>query len=171
MLNTFIASEEYAERFVGLTAAEELDNTFVAGTNDLNTAVWNSLADWLGTGQYWRGNNDYATSYYFGTLEWLESGEETYTVSGEVLPAKYADFKYGLNAYLQSVDYALDGTLTRTEKADTLAGGSFSFNDLMNEIDAGRGVLLSLTSADSLGHMVLVYGYNEASQEIIFDDT
>ncbi len=171
LLNTFIASYEYALRFFGKTPAEELDATFVAGTDNLNTAYWNSLADWLGTGQYWRGSADYATAYYLGTLAWVEETDETYTVSGRLLPARYADFKFGLSEFANFIGYSLDGDSTMSVKADTVAADGFSFGQLMDEIDAGRGVLLSLYSPDSLGHMVVAYGYNEATGEVIFDDT
>ena len=171
LLNQFIVSDEYTARFIGKSADEELDATFVIGQDELNTAEWNSLSDWLGTGQYWRGSADYATAYYYGTLGEIKSTGETYTVESKTLPVKYADFKYGLELFVTSCGYDLNDAATQTVKADTLAGGTFTFENLMSELDAGRGVLISLISSDAPGHMVLAYGYNEAAGEIIFDDT
>ena len=171
LLNRFIVSDEYTARFIGKSADEELDATFVVGQDELNTAEWNSLSDWLGTGQYWRGSADYATAYYYGTLGEIKGTGETYTVETKTLPVKYADFKYGLELFVASCGYDLNDAATQTVKADTLEGGTFTFENLMSEIDAGRGVLISLISSDVPGHMVLAYGYNEATGEIIFDDT
>ena len=170
-LNTFIASSDFTRRFVGKTIAEERDATFDTATWTLNTAAWDSLADWLGTSQIWRGSEDRATAYYLGSLKWLMETDETYTVMGQQLAAKYADFKYGLAQYVASRGYELDAEATMTIKADTQAGGSFSFEQFMSEIDAGRGVLISLKATGAAGHMVVAYGYNEATGEIIFDDT
>ena len=169
LLNTFIASSGYRSRFMGQSESSERPYTLTE-QNELNTAAWDSLADWLGTGQKWRGNEDYATAYYYGTLDDVTQSQDTYSVSGTALPARFADFKYGLNLYVESAGYKLDGNLTRTVKADTAADGTFSFADYAAEIDAGRGVLISLVSPGNAGHMVFGYGYNEAG-EIIFDDT
>ena len=170
LLNTFIATPGYTTRFIGQSESAERPYTLTE-QNELNTAAWDSLADWLGTGQKWRGNEDCATAYYCGSLDDVMESQDTYSVSGTALPVKFADFKYGLNLFVESVNYKLDGELTRTVKADTAANGTFSFADYTAEIDAGRGVLISLASPGNLGHMVLGYGYNEATGEIIFDDT
>ena len=170
LLNTFIATSGYTSRFVGQSESAERPYTLTE-QNELNTAAWDSLADWLGTGQKWRGNEDYATAYYYGSLDDVMESQDTYSVSGTALPVKFADFKYGLSLFVESVNYKLNGELTGTVKADTAANGTFSFADYAAEIDAGRGVLLSLASPGNLGHMVLGYGYNEATGEIIFDDT
>lgn len=170
LLNTFIATPGYTTRFIGQSESAERPYTLTE-QNELNTAAWDSLADWLGTGQKWRGNEDCATAYYYGSLDDVMESQDTYSVSGTALPVKFADFKYGLNLFVESVNYKLDGELTRTVKADTAANGTFSFADYTAEIDAGRGVLISLAAPGNLGHMVLGYGYNEATGEIIFDDT
>ena len=170
LLNAFIATPGYTSRFIGQSESAERLYTLTE-QNELNTAAWDSLADWLGTGQKWRGNEDYATAYYYGSLDDVAQSQDTYSVSGTALPVKFADFKYGLSLFVESVNYKLNGELTRTVKADTVANGAFSFADYAAEIDAGRGVLISLASPGNLGHMVIGYGYNEATGEIIFDDT
>ncbi len=167
VLGSFIASEEYVERFFEQTAAKELPYTFVNGdpAKGLNTKAWNCLADYLGTGQYYRGNVDYSTAYYYAGYEWLETTGQTFSVGSMEIPAKYHDFRYGLQLYLNSVGYSLDKELTKTYRTDN-NDGTFTFEDYVAEIDAGRPVVISITA-----HSMLGYGYNLATKEILFDDT
>ena len=166
-LATFIASDEYKSRFYGTSSEEELPYTYVGGdpAQGLNVSVWNCLADYLGTGQYWRGNGDLSTTHYYASLNWLNTTKLTLLLEGLSVPARYLDFKYGLSLYVQSRGCELDPARTESFSID-----SFTFSDFMAEIDAGRPVLLSMESAYS-GHSVLAYGYNAATQEVIFDDT
>lgn len=167
VLATFIASKEYANRFYRKQPGEEKTYTFVNGdpAKGLNVSVWNCLADYLGTGQYWRGNDDLSTKHYYSDLEWLLTTKQTYTVGGEKMPVKYEDFKYGLHLYVNSVGYELD-----TKATNSYTINEFTFDMYMKEIDSGRPVLLSMTSSVG-GHMVVGYGYNASTNEIIFDDT
>lgn len=170
VLAKFIASPEYVSRFVGKTPAQEKPYTFVGGDPDkgLNTSIWNCLADYLGAGQYWRGSGDYFTQYYSQSLSWLLTTSHTKTTDGIAIPAKYYDYKYGLYLYVESVGYELDPDKTCTYK---LENNEFTFSTLKSEIDAGRPVLFSLKNEAGGGHMVIVYGYNASTGEIIFDDT
>ena len=167
----FIASEDYLERFYRMTPDQELEYSFIYGdpANGLNVSVYNCLADWLGTGQYWRGNGDLSTRFYYASLEWLYSTSQTYTVHNGSksfdIPVKYVDFKYGLSKYVESTGYKLNAEETRTYSIS-----NFSFEKFMAEIDAGRPVLVSLSS-NAGGHSVIAYGYNASTKEIIFDDT
>jgi|GEM_PF-2439920 len=169
LLATFIASDQYVNRFYGTSSSAERPYTYVNGdpAQGLNISVWNCLADYLGTGQYWRGNGDLSTKHYTATLSWLKTTGQTYTVDAVSLPARYVDFKYGLSLYVEGRGYTLDAAKTQTLEV----GGGFTFSMLKAEIDAGRPVLLSMRSADNHGHMVLAYGYNAGTQEVIFDDT
>ena len=170
VLAKFIASTEYVNRFYGTSSSAEKQYTFVNGDPDqgLNISQWNCLADYLGTGQYWRGNVDLSTMHYTNAdLEWLESTKQTFWINGENIPAKFIDFKYGLSLYVESVGYQLDPEQTASYKIS-----EFSFEDYKKEIDAGRPVLLSLNSYyGNYGHMVIAYGYNASTQTVIFDDT
>ena len=175
VLANFIASTEYVERFYGTTPEQELPYTFVDGKRwgGLNISEWDCLADYLGTGQYWRGNHDLSTAYYYGTLASIANGRFDYTVDGIDIPGSWHDFKYGIALYLGTVGYALADSATASyETLPTSSGSSgiFTFSQFMAEIDAGRPVLISLKSEDG-GHMVTAYGYNSARNEIIFDDT
>ena len=170
-LATFIASSQYVNRFYGTSSSAERPYTYVNGdpAQGLNISVWNCLADYLGTGQYWRGNGDLSTMHYTDTLDWLKTTSVTYPVEDLSLPAKYVDFKYGLSVYVEGRGYTLDAEKTKT--LDVGGGSGFTFSMLAAEIDAGRPVLLSMRSPDDHGHMVLAYGYNASTHEVIFDDT
>ena len=169
VLAKFIASTEYVDRFYETSSATEKQYSFVNGDPEqgLNVSVWNCLADYLGTGQYWRGNVDLSTCNYFGSLEWVQNTKQTEWINGENIPAKYVDFKYGLSLYVESVGYKLDA-----EKTESYEIEDFTFSMFKNEIDAGRPVLISLENYyGNYGHMVVAYGYNDYNQTIIFDDT
>ena len=167
LLANFIASTGYIDRFYDQTPEDEKAYSFVDGAPSLglNISVWDCLADYLGTGQYWRANEDTSTILYQTSLSVLNTTKQTETVDGEKIPIKYIDFKYGLSLYVESRGFELDA-----EKTQSIAVENFSFDDFVAEIDAGRSVLISMNSASG-GHMVLAYGYNLSTREIIFDDT
>ena len=167
LLANFIASAGYLDRFYGQSASHEKGYSFINGDPDqgLNIAAWDCLADYLGTGQYWRSNDDLSTTHYLATLDHLRTTSQTTTISGERMPIKYIDFKYGLSLYTASRGYTLDAASTASISVD-----NFTFEDFMDEIDSGRSVLISMNSPGG-GHMVVAYGYNINTREIIFDDT
>ncbi len=180
VLGRFIASPDYVEYFFGTTStettpAEELPYAFVnggksSGVSEVNESIWDCLADYLGTSQYWRGNENYGTTLYinvtlqdvldFSNTETITSGSTSRTID-----IHYTSMLYGLNLYVESRGYTLDEQATGNYLVDT-QGGSFTFEDYMAEIDAGRPVLISIT-----GHSMVGYGYNANTREIIFDDT
>ena len=169
VLALFIASPEYNARFYKQTEAHEKPYTFVDGdpSKGLNLSAWNCLADYLGTGQYWRGLGDLSTGHYDASLEWLNRTTLTYPVTGTLnIPVKWHDFKYGLSLYLDTIGYELDERHTYTVDAE-----DYTFSDLKVQIDAGHPVLISMKSSEGGGHMVIAYGYNAGTNEIIFDDT
>ena len=171
LLADFIASADYVSRFYGTSSEDELPYTFVDGdpAQGLNVSVWNCLADYLGTGQYWRSNGDLSTTYYYASLSWANTTGQTLEIGDLAVPCRYIDFKYGLSLYVQSRGFELDPD--KTESFIIGSGGSFTFSDFMAEIDAGRPVLLSMEAPGGYGHSVLGCGYNAATQEVIFDDT
>ena len=182
VLGNAIASQEYVYRFFSrdgidaviagnytpTTSQEELEYSFVGDGDAMNTADWNCLADYLGTGQYWRGNSNYSTTNSLTTLEYLLNYNFRISISDEYT-TKTIDYRntsmlYGLDLYVKSKGLALDYEITGAYIAD-VAGGDFTFEDYMAEIDAGRPVIVSIT-----GHAMTGYGYNAATREIIFDD-
>ena len=188
VLGKFIASEDYVYRFFSreelsvitsvscsstkryreTTPTEELPYSFVDGGTTFNTSVWNCLADYIGTGQYWRGQSNLSTSMAYNTLESIINSTSTTTISGDgysrTIDYKYTTMLYGLYLYVQSRGYELRTETTGTYATDN-NGGSFTFEDYMREIDAGRPVIISITD-----HSMVGYGYNAKTKEIIFDD-
>jgi len=172
VLGRAIATEDFVYRFHArdgreTTPKQELAYAFTSGTT-MNTEIWNCLADYLGTGQYWRNNANLSTTVTYCSLEKLYTYDHTITIKSGSTTKKvpYIDttMLYGLDLYVQSRGYSLDREITGTFLTDT-AGGSFTFADYMREIDAGRPVIISIE-----GHSMTGYGYNAGTQEIIFDD-
>ena len=169
-----IASKEYVYRFhsrdgVETTPEQELVYAFKSDNKTLNTDEWNCLADYLGTGQFWRGRENLSTTEAYGSLEEIYNGRHrdvTITNGTTTRTVAYLDtiMLYGLDLYVKSRGYALDYEITGTYRVDA-NGGSFTFNDYKKEIDSGRPVLITIT-----GHSMVGYGYNAETQEIIFDD-
>lgn len=174
VLGKLTASKEYVYRFhsrngVETTPAQELEYSFKEDNKTLNTDEWNCLADYLGTGQFWRNADNLVTLVSFCTLADLYNNnysDVTITSGNTTRTVRYNDTTMlpGLDLYVQSRGYQMDYEITGTYKVD-VAGGSFTFNDYMKEIDAGRPVLISIES-----HVMVGYGYNEKTKEIIFDD-
>ena len=168
VLCQFIASEGYISRFYGKTAEAELPYTFVNSdpAQGLNVSAWDSLADYLGTGQYWRQNGDLSTTTYTGLLSTIEGTSQEYEIDTLSASIRFSDLKYGLSLLVESKGYSLDADATFTRNK-----GDFTFQNYKAEIDAGRPVLISIRTAGNAGHMVVGYGYNEENSTIIFDDT
>ena len=170
VLGKAIASKGYVERFCGTTPEAELPYTYKGETTELNTDAWDCIADYLGTGQYWRGNTDKSTTEtQNNTLNDLytknySSGTQTYGSITRTILWRNIAMLYGLDLYVQSRGYSLDRNKTASYDVDTI-GGSFTFEDFKKEIDAGRPVIVSIT-----GHAMVAYGYNAGTREIIFDD-
>ena len=173
VLGKAIASEEYVYRFhsrnsVETTPAQELEYTFKEDGKTLNTDEWNCIADYIGTGQFWRGNSNLSTSVAYGSIEELYGYEFNEPISDGTTTMQvrylYTTMLYGLDLYVQSRGYALDYEITGAYPVD-VCGGDFTFEDYKAEIDAGRPMLISIE-----GHSMVGYGYNDATREIIFDD-
>ena len=170
VMGSAIASREHVSHFYETTPEAELPYTYVGDSITLNTAEWNCIADYLGTNQYWRYNGDLSTSFYpDSTLASIKDAdwEETITSgsTSKTIPPKYIDVKYGLELYLEQAGYQLDQVKTASHTTDN-AGGTFTFEDYKAEIDAGRVVIIGITE-----HAMVGYGYDDATREIILDDT
>ena len=174
VLGNLAASKEYVYRFyerdgVETTPEQELEYTFREDNKTLNTDEWNCLADYLGTGQFWRGAGNLVTLVSYCSLADLYNNnydDVRMTDGTTVRMVRYNDATMlpGLDLYVQSRGYQLDYEITGTYQVD-VAGGTFTFNDYVKEIDSGRPVLISVEE-----HVMLGYGYNKKTQEIIFDD-
>ena len=122
VLGKLTASKEYVYRFYSrdgkeTTPEQELEYTFKADNKTLNTDEWNCLADYLGTGQFWRGADNLVTIVSYCSLAELyntnysdvkiSDGTTTRTLSYNdttMLP--------GLDLYVQSRGYQLDYEVT-----------------------------------------------------------
>ena len=170
------ATESYVYRFhsrngTPTTSEQELEYSFTNGGAgpDLRTDVWDCIADYLGTGQYWRGNGNLSTTVTYCSLEDLltkKYSDISYTDGTYTRTIKYRDtsMMYGLYLYVQSRGYQMDLEVSGSYQVDC-NGGDFTFEDYMREIDSGRPVLISIE-----GHSMVGYGYNPTSKRIIFDD-
>ena len=167
------ATESFVSRFHSaggkeITPSQELKYAFKSDKKTMNTDVWDCIADYLGTGQYWRGNDNLSTSITYCSLEDLYDDDRTFEITAGSTKRTVRNIDtsmlYGLDLYVQSRGYAMDYEITGSYLVD-LAGGSFTFADYMREIDAGRPVLISIQ-----GHSMTGYGYNAETEEIIFDD-
>ena len=154
------------------TPAEELEYSFVDTEEGpvLRTDVWNCLADYLGTGQFWRMNENLSTTSIPLPLEVSLQDEEPKTIIDEATGTERTvlirdvDVQCGVYRYVQDKGYSLDMKTTACHQIDA-AGGDFTFEDYKKEIDAGRPVLVLID-----GHVMVGYGYNDATKEIIFDN-
>ena len=154
------------------TPEEELEYSFVNDGEgpDLRTDVWNCIADYLGTSQFWRKNTNLYSQYRYSMLEQVLYRNTTETITDDAtqiqrtVDTKYLNFLYGLYLYVQDKGYELDMKVTGTHKVD-VHGGDFTFEDYMKEIDAGRPVLVIIDE-----HIMTGYGYNAETKEILFDD-
>ena len=175
VLGRAIASKEYVYRFysrdsIETTPAQELEYAFKSDNKTLNTDVWNCLADYLGTGQYWRGNENLSTRDIYGSLSALLNSDNNEIVISDGINTRTIDGKesamlYGLDLYVKSRGYKLNASATGTYQVD-VNGGHFTFARYMREIDEGRPVVITVE-----GHSMVGYGYNADTMEIIFDDT
>ena len=176
VLGRATATESYVYRFhsrngTPTTSEQELEYSFTNGGAgpDIRTDVWDCIADYLGTGQYWRGNGNLSTTVTYCSLEDLLTknySDVRYTDGVNTRTITYKDkaMMYGLYLYVQSRGYQMDIEVSGSYQVDC-NGGDFTFEDYMREIDSGRPVLISIE-----GHSMAGYGYNASTREIIFDD-
>ena len=174
VLGRATATSGYVYRFhsrkdIPTTPEQELEYAFKSDNTTLNTGVWDCLADYLGTGQYWRGNGNLSTTVSYCSLEDLLTKKYnnvriTDGVNTRTIAYKDTTMMYGLYLYVQSRGYQMDCEISGSFRVDC-DGGDFTFEDYMREIDSGRPVLISIE-----GHSMAGYGYNASTREIIFDD-
>ena len=183
LLGSTIVSEDYLERFYRRELMAELKDTFVTDANgnlQLNTQAWNCLADYLGMGQYWRGNFD--NEIFFQPERSLQdimlskSTDKIHHLTTSVdVPTKYKEMLFGIAEFIDNSSnraYALDLKNTKTSIVDSYfedGSSGFTFADFCAEIDAGRLVIIHLQSEDN--RTLVGYGYDKSTNEIIFDDT
>jgi hypothetical protein len=132
-----------------------------SGDDDLSDPHdFDSLADFMGTSQDSVSNINGSTAFYSWTngAPFLDSHALTFGVSD-------SDGMYGIVEYLAYSGYsAAEAYTQRTDNLGLTYG--FSFADYMDEIDAGRVVMLHVT-----GHSMFGYGYDVSGQTVYLHDT
>jgi hypothetical protein len=119
---------------------------------------FDSLADFMGTSQDSIGNPNGSTTFY-------------YYINGAPLPAsdlpayglQDLDGMYGVGEYIDYAGYSVASLYTQATDNLGLTFG-FSFEDYMNEIGAGRAVLLHVQ-----GHTMAGIGYDEFGNIVLYD--
>ena len=118
------------------------------------------LADFMGTSQDSVSSSDGSTWVYNFT-----DGSKFHDFDAVGYGVQDASGMYGITEYIDYAGY--DTTTAYNQYIDTLGlTYGFSFADYMTEIDAGRGVLLHV-----VGHTMFGYGYDQATQSVLFHDT
>ncbi len=114
----------------------------------------NCTADYMKTNQSAFGNTDGSTTFY------------NYSNGWPFLLSSYpADGGYGLELFFESRGYTVVNRYNQYIVEQGLTYG-FSYSQFQHEIDAGRPVLIHVTS-----HTMLGYGYNTAGSVIYIHDT
>ncbi len=118
----------------------------------------NCLADFMGSNQDQCGNVDGSTTFFF-----LVSGEK---VTSQLLineNVAYRSGLYGIGEYTWAAGYGSDLYNQLVRGYNGNANG-FTFEQLKNEIDAGRPVLIHLD-----GHTMIAFGYSGSSTVYVHD--
>ncbi len=111
---------------------------------------FNSLADFMGTSQDSVGNSNGSTTWYYYTSG---SALHYYEMPGYGL-TDYA--LYGIYEYLDYTGYGSSVVSLYSQYTDNAASSGFTLAEYMDEIDAGRVVVLHVE-----GHSMLGLGYND----------
>ncbi len=134
------------------------------GSPDPYIGVWpehtsDSTTDFMGTSQSKYGNPDGSTTF-FSSLSGTPLVDYT-------APAGRMDGCHGMRLFAESRGYTVETNFTQyiAEGPQGRVGG-FTFEDFKSEIDAGRPVLIHVTS-----HSMLGYGYNISGNTIYVHDT
>lgn len=115
--------------------------------------------DYMGTNQSALSNSDGATTFYF-----YATGEPLYNYTG--CEPDNRDGCHGLRDFYESRGYTVVQNYTQCIYGYNGNTIGFTFSQYVQEINAGRPVLIQLS-----GHTVLGYGYDEATSTVYLHDT
>ena len=116
--------------------------------------------DFMGTNQSRLGNNDGATTFYYYT-----SGDPLYNYQPS--DPNRRDGCYGMGLFAESRGYTVIANFNQyIQGKGTNPSKGFTFSDFVDEIDAGRPVLIQVE-----GHTMLGFGYDTSSNKIYICDT
>ncbi len=156
--------------FDGLTARGHVDDYWYNydSTIDPYYGHWTQhgyadcTADFMGTNQYQNyGNTDGLTMFYY-----YSNGNRLYDYSGCEPSDK--DGCHGLREFFESRGYSMGSYANYNQYIYGHNGNTagFTFSNFMEEIDAGRPVLIHIT-----GHTMVGFGYNETEELVYIHDT
>ncbi len=139
----------------GVGYGYQLTNDDVAGPYH----EFNCLADFMGTNQWALGNSNGSTTFYY-----YESGAKLTPYVLEYFGDEDRDGMYGVKEYVEYAGYQVADIYTQA--TSNIASSGFTFDNYMNEIDAGRVVMLHVE-----GHSMFGYGYDEDAGTVLLSDT
>ena len=116
-------------------------------------------ADFMGANQYQNWNNiDGATTfrYYSDGTPYYDPSDESYERDGT----------HGMKLFAEYCGYTCPDTGVFNQLIDTYQPGGFTFAQYMDEIDAGRPVLIQVS-----GNTMLGVGYDESTKTVYLHDT
>ncbi len=166
--------------FDGRTTDGHVDDYWIASGSDgpdpwMGTGTQHAwadcTADFLGTNQ-WKW--DFVAPY--GQVDFNTDGSTAlfYQTSGyrlhDYIPSSSAGtpstaLTHGLRRFAESRGYGVQENYTQVIDAQATSGG-FTFEDYMDQIDAGRPVMVQL-----VGHSMVGVGYDEATDTVYVHDT
>ncbi|MBK6966886.1 MAG: PKD domain-containing protein [Bacteroidales bacterium] len=115
--------------------------------------------DFMGTNQSDVGSSDGSTTFYY-----YGDGTPLYDYSG--CDPDGRDGCHGMRLFYESRGYSVVQNYTQLIYGNNGNTLGFTFNQFMNEINNGRPVLIQV-----VGHTMLGYGYDEATQLVYLHDT
>ncbi|MBN1806255.1 MAG: hypothetical protein JW837_13490 [Sedimentisphaerales bacterium] len=151
-----------------IASAEHISDFYSGGTSasgDDSSQPWhnfNCLADFMGTSQDSAGNpNGYTTFYYF-------TNGAPFTVSDATAYGDTITNKSGMYGIYEYIQYAGYDVVTLYNQYIDAKGRDYGFTyaQYMDEIDAGRPVLIHVDN-----HTMFGYGYDSAANSILLHDT
>ena len=116
-------------------------------------------ADFMGTNQYWYGNSDGSTTFFY-----YSNGARIYDYTG--YEPTQRDGCHGLKLFAQSRGYSVVTNYSQYIYGYNGNTQGFTFADFKNEIDAGRPVLIHVT-----GHTMLGIGYDDVDSTMYIHDS
>lgn len=120
-----------------------------------------SVADFMGTNQYQFWNNvDGATTFYY-----YDDGTPLYDCPDQVKPYG-RDGAHGMRLFAEYCGYTTPDTGVFNQLIDAYQAGGFTFEQYMDEIDAGRPVLIQVS-----GHTMLGIGYDPRPGTVYVHDS
>lgn len=135
------------------------DDPYISG-GWLEHTQGDCTGDFMGTNQSLFGNRDGATTFYYYT-----SGDPLYDY--EPTDPNRRDGCHGMRLFAESRGYGVVANFSQYIKGKgTNPSKGFTFDDFVDEIDAGRPVLIQLE-----GHTVLGFGYATSGSQVYIRDT